>query len=52
VGHLVQPPCRSRVTYSRLHRTYTSLHICKLTKLMVMIVIIKDSMKVIVKKFH
>ena len=21
VGHLVQPPCRSRVTYSRLHRT-------------------------------
>jgi len=20
VGHLVQPPCRSRVTYSRLHR--------------------------------
>jgi len=21
VGHLVQPPCWSRVTYSRLHRT-------------------------------
>jgi len=21
VGHLVQAPCRSRVTYSRLHRT-------------------------------
>jgi len=21
VGHLVQPPCQSRVTYSRLHRT-------------------------------
>jgi len=21
VGHLVQPSCRSRVTYSRLHRT-------------------------------
>ena len=21
MGHLVQPPCRSRVTYSRLHRT-------------------------------
>ena len=21
VGHLVQPPCRSRVTYSRLHKT-------------------------------
>jgi len=21
VGHLVQRPCRSRVTYSRLHRT-------------------------------
>jgi len=21
VGHLVQPPCRGRVTYSRLHRT-------------------------------
>jgi len=21
VGHLVQPPCRSKVTYSRLHRT-------------------------------
>jgi len=21
VGHLVQPPCRSRVTYNRLHRT-------------------------------
>ena len=21
VGHLVQPPCRSRATYSRLHRT-------------------------------
>jgi len=21
VGHLVQPPCQSRVTYSRLHRS-------------------------------
>ena len=21
MSHLVQPPCRSRVTYSRLHRT-------------------------------
>jgi len=21
LGHLVQPPCRSRVAYSRLHRT-------------------------------
>jgi len=24
VGHLVQPPCRSRVTYSRLHRNLSS----------------------------
>ena len=23
MGHLVQPPCQSRVTYSRLHRTFT-----------------------------
>jgi len=22
VGHLVQPSCRSRVTYSRLHRSF------------------------------
>jgi len=21
MGHVVQPPCQSRVTYSRLHRT-------------------------------
>ena len=25
VGHLVQPPCRSRVTYSRLHSTLSRL---------------------------
>ena len=25
VGHLVQPSCRSRVTYSRLHRTLSRL---------------------------
>jgi len=23
VGHLVQSPCQSRVTYSRLHRTFS-----------------------------
>ena len=27
VGHLVQPPCRSRVNYSRLHRTLSSGHL-------------------------